>query len=118
MENNVTEINESIVKLVFDYLEKTNFNINLSEKEWYAFFYVIESHFLANDIMSDYEHALNIIVRRAVYYARLEKELNIEALVKSLSDLLAFNIETKEIKAMQEEIRTFSTKEKKLNYVK
>lgn len=107
MKNNYNEIHDEIFKVIDELYSKYNLPINVvTDNEWAAFFYVIESHFLANGIIKDYNHALNIIIRRALYYVQVNnaKEFNVEYLKKALIDLIAFNISANEIEIMKNEL--------------
>ena len=56
--------------------------------------------------MEDYIHALNIMIRRGLYFAQINKdpEFTINNLIHALSDLIAFKIYSDEIKSMKEEV--------------
>ena len=80
--------------------------MNISDSEWNKLLDVVEAHFLVHQIMNEYEIALNIIIRRALYFAQRtgDEEFSIEHLKRALQDLVAFHIYSDEIKAMQEEM--------------
>ena len=87
----------------------TNYNLppmKISDNEWQSFLDVIEAHFLVRNKMDEYEHALNIIIRRALYFAKSfnAKEFNIDFIKKAFFDLVAFNIYKDKVNAMQEEV--------------
>ena len=80
--------------------------MNIKDNEWNKLLDVVEAHFLVHQIMNDYEIALNIIIRRALYFAQRngDEEFNVEHLKLALQDLVAFHIYNDEIKAMQDEM--------------
>ncbi len=107
MENNKELIRLEIKKLIDKfYREYPLPPENISDEEWYSVLDVLEAHFLANNIMNEYIHALNIIVRRALYFAQISNadEFTINHVKRALIDLAPFKIGADEIKAIQEEI--------------
>ncbi len=78
----------------------------ISNLEWNAFFDVTYEHFLKRNKTDEYEYALNLLIRRALYFAQLDKcgEFNINHLKKSLVDLPVYNIYSSEIDLMRNEI--------------
>ncbi len=121
MENSLKIIKEKIFKTI-DELYNT-YDLppqNITDKEWNAFFYVVESHFLANNIINELEHAINIVVRHALYYTQTTnaKEFTIEHLKMALSDLSVFHIYSNQIKVMQDEINTMANNDEKDYFTK
>lgn len=122
MGNIVQQVKEEIFNVIEDLYSHYNLPpINISDEEWNNFLYIIESHFMANGIMDDYFSAINIVLRRALSNAKVnyDKEVTIENLKEALTDLIAFKINSKQIKTIQDEIDEFvKTKEEKHNYTK
>ncbi len=121
MENSLKIIKEKIFKTI-DELYNT-YDLppqNITDKEWNAFFYVVESHFLANNISNELEHAINIVVRHALYYTQTTnaKEFTIEHLKMALSDLSVFHIYSNQIKVMLDEINTMVNNDEKDYFTK
>lgn len=107
MNNNIEEIKEELLNTINGFYEiYTIPPMIISDKEWDTFLYVVESHFMAHNIINDYVHALNIMVRHALYFAQMENAPNftIKHLIKSLNDLVAFKIYSDEISSMKEEV--------------
>ena len=107
MENNEGNVKEALFNTISELYKEYHLpEQSISDKEWQALLYVLESHFLAHNMINDYQHALNIIVRRGLYYAQVNgnKEFNITHLKRALTDLSAFNIPSDEIKAIEEEL--------------
>ena len=108
MENNKEKIKEEL-KETIDRFYKEYPNLPpsyITDVELDALLDVVEAHFLVHTIMDQYQHALNIIIRRALYFSQVNgaEEFNIDHLVRALCDLHVFNIPSDEIKAMQEEV--------------
>ncbi len=121
MGDNLKKIKEDVFKAI-DELYNT-YDLppqNISDKEWNAFFYVIESHFLANNIIGELNNAVNVIIRHALYYAQTSnaEEFTVEHLKKALSDLSVYNIYSAQVSVMQDEINTFANRDEEYNYFK
>ena len=94
-----------IERVIENYYDSYNLPpIKITEKEWSAFYSVLEDHFNKKGISDQYIHALNIIIRKALFYASFKGEdaFTINHLLKALEDLIAFNIYSKE----RDEIKT------------
>ncbi len=104
---NINEIKEDIFKTIDGFYKEYKLPpMAVTDEEWDKYFHVIESHFIAHDIMDDYIHALNILIRRAFYFSQMDKaeEFTLDYLKKALSDLIAFKIYSNEIEIMKEEL--------------
>ena len=80
--------------------------MNISDSEWDKLFDIVEAHLLVHRKLKDFEYAINMIARRALYFAQRcgDEEFNITHLSRALQDLSAYYIPSDEIKAMQEEL--------------
>ena len=85
---------------------------NINNLEWNAFLNVTYDHFLEHDKLDEYEYAINLLLRRALYFSQLDKcgEFNVNHLKKSLVDLPVYNIYNNEIDLMRNEIDEQSNK--------
>ena len=116
MENNKESIKEELLGVIDRlYKEYKIPPMLVSNEELDDLLYVVETHFLVHDKMKEYRHAMNIIIRRALYYASVENRdgFIVNHLAMALNDLSAFNIPSDEIKAMQEELFSRSFKHTK-----
>ena len=101
---------KSLKKEIRNYIDKCYQEHNLpketiSEDNWNIFYDVIEIHFKEHHIEDQYETAINYLVRRALYFAALDKTtFSVEHLIKVLKDLIAYNIYSDEIEEMKYEI--------------
>lgn len=87
--------------------------MDVSEKEWNNYLNIIEAHFLNHNKMDEFEHALNILIRRGLYFAKMrgDESFNINHLIKAVDDLCAFNIYSEEREKIKEEIKTACCKD-------
>lgn len=93
---------------------------NISNEEWNVLYNVLEQHFIKKDIMNDYNSALNIVVRKALYYASFinESEFSMKHILRALEDLVAFKIYETEINEIRKEIKnSLISKEDKLREI-
>ena len=105
-------MNKSIERLEIEgviekYYEKFNLPPeNISENVWDAFYDILAKHFKRKGIINEYLNALNIIIRRALFYASFKenKTFNITHLLKAIDDLCAFNIYEKERNKIKNEL--------------
>lgn len=81
--------------------------MNITEKEWDAFYSVIEKHFNRKGIPDQYIHALRVIIQMALFYARPRSTeyFTIEHLFKGIKGLEAFKIYSAEQEEIIEEIK-------------
>lgn len=107
MKKNIKAIKQELLETINDlYIEYKLPPMNISDKEWDLYLHVVESHFMAHNNMDDFIHALNILIRRGLYFAQMNKdeEFTIHNLVKALPDLIAFKMYSDETKTMKEEV--------------
>ena len=113
MENNKEMIKEEILSVIERaYKEHKLPPMSISDEEIDDLMYVVESNFLVHNKMNEYRNAMNIIIRKALYYATVDNRdaFIINHLAMALNDLSAFSIPSDEIKAMQEELFTRCSK--------
>lgn len=109
MDKNV--VRKEIEDVIKEHYEKYKLPpMDINDKEWDAFYSVIYDHLKDKE---DYIHALNIVIRRALFYASIKdnKTFNINHLIKAVDDLVAFKIYASERQEIKEEISIFSKNE-------
>ena len=107
MENNKEIVENELLTLVNEYYSKHQLPVlNISDKDWNTLFNVIEAHLLVHNKMNEYGKVLNIIIKRAINYAKYsgDKEFTINHIKKALYDSSLFKIFDDEIDAIYEEI--------------
>ena len=108
MENSKKLIKEELLNTINEFYEKYPYlpPMYLTDKDFDILLDVVEAYFLVHNIMDQYNHALNIIIRRAVYLAATNDKdgFIINHLSMALNDLSIFNLSIEEIKAMQSEL--------------
>ena len=105
-QKNITK--EEIEGVIKEYYKKYKLpKENISNNEWNTLYDVLEKHFSKKNIMHDYNTALNIIVRKALYYASFkdETEFSMKHILRALEDLVAFKIYETEINEIRKEIK-------------
>ena len=107
MENSKETIKNEILNVIDRYYRDYKLPPNsINDEELDNLLDVVEAHFLVHNKMNEYRNALNIIIRKALYYSTVENRdaFVIHHLAMALNDLSAFLIPSDEIKAMQEEL--------------